>query len=121
MNALKGLNVIIGSDDDVTDEETDDVINQDINDGLFDAVNEIAGVDISTFTPYLSAFASGFGGGDDAKAKAAAEETAKKAAEAAKREEEQRSKNSKTTLYVVLGIIGVALLGGGTYLVARKR
>lgn len=114
--SAEGLAVIIGY-------ETDEDINRDIDDGLYDAVNELMGDaegDLKKAQPFLSALGpllSSFGGGSDADKKKAEEE-----AEAAKKEEEkQAAANKKTTLYVVLGLAGAAVLGFGGYLVSRKK
>lgn len=37
------------------------------------------------------------------------------------KEREKKAKRTKTILWVVLGTVGAALLGTGTYLIARKR
>lgn len=132
MNALSGLDVLVGYEnkirgEDMPEGDSDEQVNQDINDGMYEAVNELMGaVDKGTdtmakVTPYLSALApllQSFQGGDDKKK---AEEEAKKAEEERKKEEARQAASKKTTLWVVLGLLGAGVLGLGGYLVARKK
>ncbi|MES2179840.1 MAG: hypothetical protein V4550_18410 [Gemmatimonadota bacterium] len=124
--AQRGFDVVvachrIGDDAPANDDEFDtsaDIVVERF-DGFTEAVTELVGVDMSQVTPYLSAFASGFGAGGSPDAKAV--EAAKVQAEAMRKQEEKRAADSKkTTMWVVGGLIGAAVLGGGVYLVARK-
>ncbi len=125
--SLKGLAVIIGYENVVRGEDTDEEINKDIDDGLYDAVTELMGdakSDLEKAQPYLSAIGpllSSFGGGPSDADKAKAAEQAKKDEAARKEAEKQEAANKKTTLWVVLGLVGAAVLGFGGYLVVRKK
>lgn len=120
---LRGLNVVVAAhkrrhmiglvDDGYEGGDVSD-------DGFLAAVAEVVGFDMNTLTPYLSALAQGFTSDDQAKAKAA-EEAAKKAAEEAKKEEERKAKASKTTTYVVLGVVGVAVAGAAAFFLGRRK
>lgn len=109
-------------DDEFVDYESDDQVEKDINDGMYDAVNELMGEGdtMSKVTPYLSAvmpFIQSFQGGDD---KAKAEAAAKEAAAQAKKDAEAKAASNKK-LYIVLGVLGgIAVLGGGIFMARKK-
>lgn len=125
----EGLAVIIGYENVVRgEEETDEEINQDINDGLYDAVNELMGgtneENLKKAQPYLSMLGpllSSFGGGDKAKEEAEQKKKDDEYNEQKRKDDEAAKKGKNTTLYVVLGVVGVAVLGLGGFLVSRKK
>lgn len=87
---------------------------------FYQAVDELLGFDISSAIPYVSAFTSGFGGGNKDQA---AIEAAKKQAEmeARQREAEQKAASARTTMWVVLGILGAGIAGTGLVLATRRK
>lgn len=112
--SLVGMDVIVGAYRGI-EEEPDEPT----GDGLSEAVDELLGLDLKQVTPYLSAAMSAFPQGED---KEKEKEKAAREAEQKKKEEEEKSKaSSKKTVVVVLGIIGVGLLGLGTFLAVRKK
>lgn len=85
-----------------------------------EVVNEVMGVDLSQVTPYLSAFASGFGPKQDA-AKSA--EQAKKDADlkAKEAESERKAKSAREIVWTVLAVLGAGVLGSSIYFAARRK
>ena len=84
-------------------------------------VNQVLGTDLSQVTPYLSAFASGFGQQTPDAAKVAAQ--AKKDADlkAKEQESERKAKSTREIVWSVIGVLGVGVLGFGVYRATRKK
>lgn len=95
-----------------------DEYNKGYRDGASGKPNAVLGLDMSSVSPYLSAFASGFG---DDKKKGAEDEAAKRERALLQKEKEEAESRSRTTLWVVFGIALAGLLGAGTYMIARKK
>jgi hypothetical protein len=121
--SLRGLSVVIGSmhgtaaipEPEVIDDSDDD----NDEDMLYEAVTEIMGAGgIDKVTPFLSAFASGFGGDKDKASKDAQEQRDKLVK--LERDKAEAEAKSRRMLWIVLGIVGVGVLGTGVYFTMRK-
>ncbi len=118
--SLRGLRVIIGGDHGTTAPEPEVVDDNDDDDGMYDAVTELFGAGgMDKVTPFLSAFASGFGGDKDKAAKDAQEQRDRLAK--LERDRADAEAKSRKMLWIIFGIVGIGVLGTGTYFVMKGR
>jgi len=118
--------MILG-DDIVPIDDTDTVRSPTYNNPFDDmpSYRPIMGFDMTSVSPYLSAFASGFGGGGGSgggnQQQAAAAAAAQAEKERLQREKDAADARARTTLWAVVGIMGAGILGTVIYFVAKGR
>jgi hypothetical protein len=122
MNGLAGLDQIVSCEK----QRRGVILGEDNDDAFADVVGELGGwgtsfdnligFDMNSISPYLSAFSSGFGGGDKKD-----DDKQKQEQERLRQEAERAKASQRTTLLVVLGLLGAAAVGTGIFVMARKK
>ena len=133
---LRGLATIIASTrrrgmiviGDTTAETIDEGNEGGGDDGYLEAVQEIFGFDVNSLSPILSSLAqnvdkgaSGGGGGGGSDKAIVEAVRLKEEREKLEREKAAGAKRTRTILWVVLGLVGTAIVGTGIYFVARRK